>query len=118
MHVITCPHQWRILLRRALPGQCEQLGDRLRAWSVTARIVQTSVFRQNPHLPDLHEHEGRQCVGTLDSIWLRSAPQTPVLPTVMDSRSPKRIGRSGRKAGYHRTYRHEGGDVEKRHYVV
>jgi len=71
MHVITCPHQWRTLPRQELPGQCEQLGDRPRAWSVTARIVQTSVLRQNPHLPDPHEHEGRQRVEMLDSILLR-----------------------------------------------
>jgi len=71
MRAITFPHQWRTLPRQALPGQCEQLGDRLRECSVASRIVQTSVFRQNPHLPDPHEHEGRQCVGTLDSIWLR-----------------------------------------------
>ena len=71
MRVIACPHQLRKLPRQARPGQYEQLGDRLRVWSVTARIVQTNVFRQNPHLPDPHEREGRQCAGTLGSKLLR-----------------------------------------------
>ena len=71
MRVIACPRQWRTLPQLALLGRCGQLGDLLRAWSVTVRIVQTSVFRQNPHLPDPREHEGRQCVGTQDSILLQ-----------------------------------------------